>query len=202
MRIGFDIDGVLADFNTSFIALIKKVTGKNLFPNGYWPTTWNYPESLGYTAVEVGWAWDAIKAEGNFWRDLGALPDTAALQDWLWNGNAHNDVYDEFYFITSRMGKNVKRQTEDWLEEHLELPGLTVLISSEKGALAKALKLDYYVDDRAENILDVNEKSPTTFAFLIDQPWNRHKQVNLRINELSTFLESIDRYAVRHPTAA
>lgn len=134
MRIGFDIDGVLADFNTSFIALIPEVTGRNLFPAGYWPQTWDYPQALGYTKEEVSAVWEVIKQGGTFWNELPPLPDIYVLRDWLCSPPI-NSEYHEFYFITSRMGKSVKLQTEDWLDSYIDAPGNTVLISSEKGAI-------------------------------------------------------------------
>lgn len=203
MRIGFDIDGVLADFNSSFIALIPEVTGRNLFPPGYWPHTWDYPQALGYTDEETKAVWQHIIDGGTFWRDLSALPDLTVLRQWFFHSCLTEKTvrpYDEIYFITSRMGKNVKLQTEDWLDSNLAI-GQTVLISSEKGALCKALKLDYYVDDRAENILDVEQKSPETFAYLIQQPWNQHLHVSRRIPGILDFLQIIDAHS-RIPAAA
>lgn len=196
MRIGFDIDGVLADFNTSFIELVKDVTGRDLFGPGFWPATWNYPEAVGYTADECSASWQAIKDGGNFWRNLNPLADMKTLRQWLWTAEPSTGSFHEFYFITSRMGKNVKLQTEEWLDEHSEMPGLTVLISSEKGALCKALKLDYYVDDRAENIIDVQQTSPNTRAFLIQQPWNQHLPVYIRAQGITEFLTAIDYYSL------
>jgi uncharacterized protein len=193
VRIGFDIDGVLADFNTSFIALVKEVTGRDLFPPDYWPHTWDYPQALGYSQEEVSAVWDRIKAGGTFWNQLAPLPDMEVLAKWMrMPGEPPTQGYHEFYFITSRMGRNVKLQTEEWLDGQFEFAGHTVLISSEKGAIAKALKLNYYVDDRAENILDVMKESPTTISFLVDQPWNRHVNIALRIRSIAEFLDRID----------
>ncbi len=122
-----------------------------------------------------------------FWEDLNALPAVQTLR--LWETTSAN----EFYFITSRVGMFVKSQTERWLKKHVA-PGLTVLISSEKGALCKALKLDYYVDDRAENIIDVQRTSPSTRAYLTDQPWNQHLSVMRRISDFAAFLDAIDQH--------
>jgi uncharacterized HAD superfamily protein len=198
MRIGFDIDGVLADFNSSFIELVKEVTGRNLFPDGYWPHTWDYPEALGYSKDETSAVWERIKAGGTFWNQLAPLPDMAVLQQWmiLPFGESAQEPYHEFYFITSRMGKNVKLQTEEWLDEQMQCSGHTVLISSEKGALCKALKLDYYIDDRAENILDVMQTSPSTFAYLLDQPWNQHVAGPNRVPSIADFLEILDAHSL------
>ena len=190
MRIGLDIDGVLADFNTPFIALMKESAGRDLFPPDYWPHTWNYPEALGYTSAEVSAVWEHIKANGVFWQYLPMLPGLSQFYKWFYSGGASADVH-EFYFVTSRMGRRVKLQTENWLDVRVGR-GLTVLISSEKGAIAKALKLDFYVDDRAENIADVIEKSPSTRAFLLDSPWNQHMDVGTRIYALSEFLDAIN----------
>lgn len=203
MRIGFDVDGVLADFNSSFIALVKEVSGRDLFPPDYWPHTWDYPQALGYSQEEVKAVWDHIKQGGSFWFMLNPLDDAIVLRDWMLESNPQLGVFDEFYFITSRMGKNVKFQTENWLDAHVA-SGLTVLISSEKGALCKALKLDYYVDDRAENVKDVELTSPNTFAYLIEQPWNQHLYVSRRIPGLSDFLQIIDAHtdAEQSKTAA
>ena len=53
MRIGFDVDGVLADFNKRFIERVIAITGRDLFPpRPFDIPTWNYPEHYGYTAEE------------------------------------------------------------------------------------------------------------------------------------------------------
>mgnify|MGYP001560785766 CR=1 FL=1 len=190
MRIGFDIDGVLANFNTPFIALMKESSGRDLFPPNYRPHTWNYPEALGYTSAEVSTAWELIKSGCTFWELLPPLPGLRQFCDWFYTGSVESNPC-EFYFVTSRMGQKVKLQTENWLDHHAA-KGLTVLISSEKGAIAKALKLDFYVDDRAENIADVVEQSPSTRAFLLDSPWNQHMNAGTRIYALSEFLDVIN----------
>lgn len=196
MRIGFDIDGVLADFNTDFIKLVPEVTGRNLFPPGYWPHTWDYPKALGYADEETrypnGSVWKRIAAGDVFWRNLPALPDAKTLNRWFHSTEPIPvEECHEFYFITSRTGKLVKLQTEEWLDEHVA-HGQTVLISSEKGAIAKALKLDFYIDDRGENILDVEKVSPNTRAFLLNQPWNTDFVVKQRCHDVAEFLSAID----------
>lgn len=158
---------------------------------------------MGYTKEETSAVWERIKQGDTFWRGLDPLHDMATLKDWyeLTAPLPEGSAFHEFYFITSRMGKNVKLQTEEWLEEFL-WPGQTVLISSEKGALCKALQLDYYVDDRAENIMDVELQSPTTKAYLLNQPWNGHIRPKYRINDLSEFLKAIDYHSQYLPAVA
>src|SRR5712691_9573992 len=112
MIIGVDCDGVLADFNTAFIALCKKVTGRNLFPEGYEQHTWNYPEALGYTSEEVSAVWASIKANPDFWAMLPVYPEAYDALRYLQNLRFRGD---DIYFITNRMGNCPKHQTERWL---------------------------------------------------------------------------------------
>lgn len=188
MRIGVDVDGVLADFNTAFIRRVKDVTGRDLFPEGYEPTTWNYPESLGYTREEVSKVWDHVTADPTFWLNLSPYWDAMTVLERLRTEFGNDDVY----FITSRPGVRAKAQTEVWLATHSGdfTWNPTVLISSEKGACAKALKLDYYVDDRFENVHDVlRQTGARTAAYLLDRPWNTSFETLLRVDATSDFLD-------------
>lgn len=170
MRIGLDIDGVLADFNAGFIQRCKEVTGEDKFPPNYIPHTWNYPQALGYSEAQVSAVWENIKRDPMFWAKLPAYAHTDdflhALCDQTWN---EHDVY----FVTSRLGLRSKLQTEDWLDAHF-YPFATVLISSKKGASALALDLEIYIDDKTENCEDVKQFSNAD-VFMLARPWNENR---------------------------
>ena len=171
-RIGVDIDGVLANFNESYIETVVAVTGRDLFPaRPFDIVTWNYPESYGYTREEVAKVWECIKASETFWQNLGTYPTT--VNDLNYLAEKQEEGHD-VYFVTARPGVLAKFQTEMWF---LGIPQCeitpTVLISSEKGLCAKALSLDAYIDDRWENVIDVVSVSPSTRVFILDRPWNR-----------------------------
>ena len=175
MRIGFDVDGVFADFNKSFVERVVKETGRDLFgERPYVPTTWDYPETHGYTKEEVSAVWNAIINDPNFWLRLEPFGDETftSLKQIM---DLDQDLKHDIYFISSRPGVKSKFQTETWIATHASdftwRP--TVLISSEKGACAKALKLDVYIDDYRKNIEEVRLLSPTTRLYLLDQPWNQ-----------------------------
>lgn len=173
MRIGVDIDGVLADFNSAYIDLCIAVAGADYFPpRPFDIPTWNYPEFYSYTDAEVSRVWRAIEDDASFWRDLKAYDDAREALGklaLLELGNA------DVYFVTSRPGQTAKEQTEAWLRMH-GWDRATVLISSAKGAVAKALKLTHYVDDRDLNCVDVRDTSPSTAVYVVDRPWNRNLQ--------------------------
>lgn len=181
MRIGVDVDGVLADFNANFIRLCVQVTGHNLFPAGYEPTTWNYPESLGYTSEEVSSVWAAIKADGLFWRGVDRYQSTTEFMAYL-NDCANRG--DDLYFITDRMGTRAKEQTEEWLLNNgmgaVNYRPITVLLTAKKGLTAQVLGLDVYIDDKRENCIDVavmtaeiDGSDQTCKVYLLNRPWNQ-----------------------------
>lgn len=107
----------------------------------------------GVTKEQRGELFKEISESNNFWMKLAPLPEGQALME-LMRGmeTAH-----QLYFVTDRAGKTAKFQTEAWLLKWFELP--TVLISGAKGPIAKALKLDLYVDDKAENCTSVVEET-------------------------------------------
>lgn len=172
MRVGVDVDGVLADFNEAYIRRMIDSSGRDLFPlRPFDITTWNYPESYGYTDLEVSYAWQTIKLGGAFWYSLKPYRDTSTALGILSDLMMHGD---DVYFITARPGINAKLQTENWIRErfpHLTRPTVTVLITPHKGLAARTLDLTHYIDDRWENCLDVAAAGKTK-TFLMDRPWN------------------------------
>ena len=183
-RIGFDLDGCLVDFNTGFVELTIKLLGKNLYPSEWWegkkltplPQVWDYPQFNGYSDQEVKEVWSVIKESEDFWLKLKPDPGMKLITEQLLFEN-------EVYFITNRKGLKVKRQTEVWLRSNLVTNNgwiktfphseATVLISADKGGLARSLNLDIYIDDNYDNIVDTIVVSPTTNAYLLDKPYNQ-----------------------------
>ena len=98
--------------------------------------------------------WQSIRATSDFWATLDPI-----------DGDAVRRIHQltlrykwEVFFITQRPateGATVQRQTQRWLvDQGFDLPSVLVLGGS-RGAAAAALRLDYIVDDRAQNCLDV-----------------------------------------------
>jgi FMN phosphatase YigB (HAD superfamily) len=180
-RIGFDVDGVLADFGAAFHEVEAKLFGPGIALSEGQPE--QQEEQQEDTAdAEAGVngdtrnpkahdgrgdmqdarearrrrdsIWDAIQSTPNFWSglqplDVEAVPRIHELMlrhKW------------EVFFITQRPrteGDTVQRQTQQWLvAQGFDLPSVLVLGGS-RGAAARALRLDYHVDDSAQNCLDV-----------------------------------------------
>jgi hypothetical protein len=168
LRLGFDMDGVLADLNQ---ALVREAL--RLFPDNQEPkaaprtpaadafpaapggdASETTPPSLALTTRQERDLWDAVRSTPNFWENLdetepgivARLAATATERRW------------DVIFLTSRpssAGDPVQVQSQRWLQRlGFPLPALYV-VSTSRGRIAHALELDVVVDDRPENCLDV-----------------------------------------------
>jgi hypothetical protein len=176
MKLGIDIDGVLADFTTGFQVLTMRTTSKKLPP----PTSWDYMREV-LSPSEMTFLWDRIKTT-QFWHNLMPLPEASKLLKVFvpfLEANTDNEVY----FITSRPGQRAKLQSEQWLREYTKLTNPTVcMIPVEdyacKGHIAKGLGLDLFIDDNIQATEAVITYGPAKCnVYLIDQPWNQTSQL-------------------------
>lgn len=190
MKLGVDVDGVLADFNGNFIERYITVIGEDKFPaRPFEIKSWNYPEDdYGYSVEQTGNVWSSIKRDRSFWQDLPPYEDThdamRQLSRLSWEEH-------DIYFITSRMGVKAKQQTEDWIMNNGFSDYPTVLISSEKGLCARALKLDFYIDDRTENCEDVRDHAMANCVMLA-RSWNRDIPNVPRIPNMAAFFDAVN----------
>jgi len=165
MRLAFDLDGVLADLRTPYMAVARE-----LFPDLPAETASADDEPDGVvrdedephpqvsgdalTPRQSEQVWRELTSRRDFWESLkelepGMIKRLATLADarrW------------DVLFITSRppsAGRTVQRQSQLWLEQHgFPMPSVYVVHGS-RGRVADALALDLVVDDRPEHCLDV-----------------------------------------------
>ena len=187
MRLGFDCDGVLADFASDYQSLIIKVTGKDLFQPGDVenPPVWSWPEFRGYTKEDMTAVWKVIAEHHAFSLGHRETRDCSTLRMLMPDLQRNHDVY----FITNRVGETAKWQTESWLQFHLGMLNPTVLISAEKGLCAKALELDCYIDDNLDNANDVAMKSPDTRVYLLNRRYNSDPTLAVRVDTLGQMFD-------------
>jgi hypothetical protein len=163
IRIGFDMDGVLADFGRAFHEVDERVFGPGPGLSAGQPEKQEQKQAVAGDDKEPSplelrrrrdFIWKAIQTTPDFWSTLkpteeGAVRRIHALM--LQHGW-------EVFFITQRPkteGDTVQRQTQRWLvEQGFDLPSVLVIDGS-RGAAAEALRLDYHVDDTAQNCFDV-----------------------------------------------
>jgi len=170
MRIGFDIDGVLANFIAAYQGVIIASTGLDRFgPTDIFdPPCWDWPQYRGYTEAEIKSVWAIIKQSPDFWANLKPDPGMTQLsRRWAQIHALHHDVV----FATDRPGLNPLIQTKYWLHKY----GCTyanVTISNQKGQFCADSHVDCYIDDRWDNIVAVTRESPSTRAYLLNRSYN------------------------------
>src|SRR5690349_10135318 len=113
MKIGVDLDGVLADFNSAFVGVLEKVTGKKVPAGTIPPKAWNWPSEIGLSEEEVKTAIGWVDANPYWWTKLNFTDGEGRDTIQRLSGLApHHDVY----FITHRGGvPGAKAYSEDWL---------------------------------------------------------------------------------------
>ena len=160
-----DIDGVLADFVKGFYTTASHVLEK---PVPIITTTqhkaWN--EFAGLSEEEVSHVWKAIKESTSFWLLLDSLVARS-----VFDKLNKLSITDAVYFVTIRPGKMVMDQTWRWLH----LRGIyqpNVIVTEEKGFIAKGLKATHMLDDKPQNLENVLYHSPATKCFILSQPSN------------------------------
>jgi uncharacterized HAD superfamily protein len=181
LRIGFDLDGTVADMYSALRIEAIKLFGeevvaksttqavasspagaetapKELVPDEPTPTSNLAMDELHLTARQQMQLWDHVKKIENFWTTL------AELEPGIIARIAHAAATREWeiIFLTTRpstAGEITQLQSQRWLDAHgFRYPSVMVVQRS-RGKIADALQLDAFVDDRPENCLDIAVES-------------------------------------------
>jgi hypothetical protein len=158
LRLGFDLDGVLADFRSAFRDLARKVLHHDADGRD--------ADSTTLSPLELNRVWKAIESSHNWWvtvqpyepQQIARLYSLARKGGW------------EVSFLTKRPpsgGDSVQFQTQWWLEKHGYLMPAVVTVPGSRGELANALRLDLVVDDQFVNCAEVISSSTSRTVLLL-----------------------------------
>jgi 5'(3')-deoxyribonucleotidase len=164
-RILLDVDGVLADFLTPAIVILRRLTGK----------PWTHQDMPTWDLFDVvGHEW-----EKRFFQECGRRGFAESLDVYAGarEGVAQLQQISDIYIVTSPMQHNPTwtYERESWLQKHFEIPASKVVHTSAK----YLCRGDILVDDRPANVEKWIAQHPNGIGLLWDQPYNR-SQTHLR----------------------
>jgi len=160
LRLGIDLDGVVADFNTGWIARYNEEFGA----------------SIPFDAVRV---WDGL-------HELTHFPDSTGFWDWIRNRGGesifrHLETYEDavptlrrlddaghhIVVITTKPDWAV-HDTLAWIADH-RIPTREVHITWQKGRVP----CDVYLDDAPHQVEQIRAARPEALTCRFVRPWNR-----------------------------
>jgi hypothetical protein len=160
LRIGIDIDGVLADFRSAFHVAARRCLRHDIEDS-------DDLETVGPLSPEdVRRVWEHIAKTQNWWMDVPAYePDQIAR---LYS--VMRAVGWEVFFMTKRppsAGDSVQFQTQWWIERFgFYLPAVMTVPGS-RGDVANGLRLDMIIDDQLINCVEVISTAPTKAILML-----------------------------------
>ena len=160
LRIGIDIDGVLADFRTAFHEAAVRCLRHDV------DDTPDLESRTPLSAADVQRVWNHIATTQNWWMEVPAYePDQIARLYSLARAGGW-----EIFFMTKRppsAGDSVQFQTQWWIERFgFYLPAVMTVPGS-RGDIANGLRLDLVIDDQLINCVEVISTAPTKAVLVL-----------------------------------
>lgn len=202
LRIGIDMDGVMADFIAAF-----SVAASIMFKRPISTTwkDWDMSRATGLSREELERVWQYIDHYQGWWAALPPvhknLPYFKALQ------SLQERRLAQLHFITVRRDtglgvKSVYEQTYDWLSWYgFEKPNVFVThANGGKGLIAQALELDYHYDDCWDYCRHVKIARPATDVLLQLEPHNERFAADAEalhihpVHSLGDFVDALQRF--------
>jgi hypothetical protein len=186
LRIGIDIDGVLADFRTAFHESAMRCLRHDV------DDELDLETLSPLSAADVRKVWEYIATAQNWWMDVPAYePDQIARLYSLMRAGGW-----EVFFMTKRppsAGDSVQFQTQWWIERFgFYLPAVMTVPGS-RGDIANGLRLDLILDDQLINCVEVISTAPTKAVLVLrsSDPAVRQQASNRGIGVVSTLSEAL-----------
>jgi uncharacterized HAD superfamily protein len=193
-KILMDLDGVMCDFTEAFTRTARHIRSDQQIISTVSQPSWNLTGCMDKALVNA--TWDKIRTSTEWWRrepwPLYTPKELAQLR--------HLQAAHEVVFCTSRNTHNpsdppISEQSISWLESHgIHRPSLVV--SKNKGDVARALGATHSIEDRPENACMIHWVTDGSCAsYILDRPYNRAYPLPagvVRVSSLGEFFDAIE----------
>ena len=162
LRLGIDIDGVLADFRTAFRDTARDCLRREVLLDAS-------DDKAPLAHADIERVWNQIARSPNWWMGVPAYEPAQIANLYALARSGQWEVC----FLTKRpasQGDAVQFQTQWWLEQHgFYLPAV-VTVPGSRGELANALRLDLAIDDQFVNCAEIIGAGPTKALLMLRDP--------------------------------
>jgi 5'(3')-deoxyribonucleotidase len=180
LKIGLDVDGVLADFAGPAMEITRALFPTADIHNRIW--------NLGMTNEQADAVMAYVAKQKDFYYSLQKIPGGEYLAE------AQNNH--RLYFITARngtVGMPIEEQTAHWLRWSFNIHTPTVIVTDsgkEKSALYTILKLDAFIDDKVDTVEHMRANACNCYVF--NQPWNVGRIDEPRVTLVNDYLKDVE----------
>ncbi len=181
LRLGIDLDGVVADFNAGWIERYNAQFGSDLLPEHV--DIWDAPTLLThFTNMSEFWSWARTAGSGaSIFRVLqpyrGAIEALERLAR-----------RDRIVIVTTKPGFAI-HDTFEWLAEH-RVPTTEVHIVDDKSEVA----CDIYLDDADHNIEALLHARPNSLVCRYVRPWSTSHAGAVDVADWSEFENQVEQF--------
>lgn len=179
MRLGIDLDGVVADFNAGWMERYNREHGTALVPDMV--TTWDAMLPLTrFASINEFWSWARNDGGPGLFRSLPVFPDAI---DTLTRLYRHHEIV-----IITTKPPWANAETFSWIGENA-IPTREVHIIGEKWRV----DCDVYLDDGPHNLESLVVERPDRTICRFVRPWNRPVPGVVDITDWYAFESLIDK---------
>ena len=182
MRLGIDLDGVVADFNSGWIRRYNREYGSELPFDAV--KAWDaIPSLTHFEDMGEFWTWARDHDGHTLFRHLDTYPDAV---DALWNLAKKRH---EIVVITTKPFWAI-HDTFAWIGQH-RIPTREVHITDNKWQI----ECDFYLDDGPHVIESLVRNRPDAVVCRFVRPWNRPVPGARDVTGWAEFVDEVERRA-------
>ena len=179
MRLGIDLDGVVADFNRGWMRRYNDDFGTSLETGQV--VTWDAMVDLTHFGnTDEFWTWANANGRNGLFRDLPLYPGAVEALEQL-------AVRHELVIITSKPPGH-EAHTYEWIGRH-RIPTREVHITFEKWRV----ECDVYLDDGPHNLEALVLERPDRTVCRFVRPWNAPVPGTIDVRDWDEFVTLVER---------